>query len=466
MSSRLAEQIRPAPAAHRRPPDRTRRLVSGVATALVSRAAGFVAPIVLVPVTLPYFGNDLYGLWMAVAALVGMASFADLGLGGGLMTKLAPCHANGDDERAQRYISSAYLALLLLASVTTTMLWLLADDIPWVSVFNVSGEVTPGQTRLIALVCLTAFLVNVPLSLITRVQYAYQQVGRSNIWQATASLSGLVLVLAVVGAGLSPMFVIVASVSAPLLVNLVNTVWFFGGKKTRIRPRLGAVDARAAWELTRLSGLFFMLTVVMSFATNTDTLIIAHALGLSAVAGFVVPAKLLAQLGQLVVLVNVPLWPANGDALAQGQLSWVRRTTRRMTALSVLAAAVPSVALVFFGDWLFAAWLPVSIGGDRWLLAGLAVWWVLQAALSPRFMVQNAAGVVVPQLVGWVAFLALSVLGKWYGARWFGTAAVPWAGAAGYALTVLPAALYGYRRTLRMHRAPAAQEGKDERIAA
>ncbi|MEU5944850.1 oligosaccharide flippase family protein [Micromonospora sp. NPDC047465] len=466
MSWRVAERAGHARAAHRRPHDRTRRLLSGVATALVSRAAGFVAPIVLVPVTLPYFGTDLYGLWMAVAALVGMASFADLGLGSGLMTKLAPCHAHGDDDRARGYISSAYLTLSLLAAAMITLLWLFAGGIPWTSLFNVSGEVTSGQTRLIALMCLTAFLVNVPLSLITRVQYAYQQVGRSNIWQAAASLTGLVLVLAVVAAGLSPMLVIATSVAVPPLVNLVNTIWFFRRGHRRIRPRLGAVDARTAWELTRLSGLFFVLTVVMSLATNADTLVIAHALGLSAVAGFVIPAKLLAQLGQLVVLVNVPLWPANGDALAQGQLSWVRHTTRRMTVLSVLAAAVPSVVLVSFGDWLFAAWLPVSIGGDRWLLAGLAVWWVLQAALSPRFMVQNAAGVVVPQLVGWVAFLALSILGKWYGARWFGVTAVPWVGAAGYALTVLPAALYGYRRTLRRHRAPAAQERKGEPIAA
>ncbi|MEV6813687.1 oligosaccharide flippase family protein, partial [Micromonospora sp. NPDC051296] len=400
-STRLAEALRPATGAGG-PPDRTRRLVSGVTTALLSRAVGFVTPIVLVPVTLPYFGTDLYGLWMAVGALVGMAAFADLGLGSGLMTKLAGCHAHGDDARAQRYVSSAYLMLSLLAVTTTVALWLLAHAIPWTSVFNVSGEVTPGQTRLVALVCLTAFLVNVPLSLITRVQYAYQQVGRSNVWQAAASLAGLAAVLAVVGVGLPPIAVVVVSVTVPPLVNLVNAVCFFGRGHAGIRPRLRAVDLRAVRELSRLSGLFFLITVVMSVGTNADTLLIAHALGLAAVAGFVIPARLLAQIGQLVVLVNVPLWPANGDALARGQLAWVRRMTRRMTMLSVLAAAVPSIVLVAVGDRIFAAWLSAPIGEDRLLLAGLAVWWLLQAALSPRFMVQNAAGVVGPQLVGWV----------------------------------------------------------------
>jgi O-antigen/teichoic acid export membrane protein len=431
--------------------DRSRRLVTGIATALASRAAGFIVPFVLVPVTLPYFGNDLYGLWMAVAALAGMAAFADLGLGSGLMTKLAPCYATGETALARRYISTAYLSLSVLAATVTTLLWLFSGSIAWSSVFNVGDQVSPDQTKMISLICLTAFIWNVPLSLITRVQYAYQQVGRSNMWQTAAGVTGLGLVLAVVWAGLSPILVIVASVTAPLLVGALNTIWFFGRGFPRLRPTLRAVGTGTARELSRLSGLFFVLTMTISLATNADTLLIAHAVGLSSVAGYVVPAKLLAQLGLLVVLVNVPLWPANGEALASGQLDWVRRITRRMTVISVLAAGVPALALVAFGDWFFAVWLPVPMGADRWLLAGLGAWWVLQAALSPRFMVQNAGGVIGPQLVGWTAFLLLSVAGKWYGAQWAGISAVPWVGVITYALTVGPAAVYGYRRTLHRY---------------
>ncbi|WP_422739389.1 oligosaccharide flippase family protein [Micromonospora sp. WMMD729] len=460
MSSGVAERARRAGTSggrHRRS-GRGRRLVAGVTTALLSRAAGLVVPIVLVPVTLPYFGNDLYGLWMAVASLAGMAAFADLGLGSGLMTKLAPCYASGDTARARRYISSAYLTLTILAVALTAVLWLTARAVPWPTLFNVSGQVSPEQTRLVPLICLTAFALNVPLSLIARVQYAYQQVGPSNVWQTGGNVAALTAILTVVWAGWSPILVIAVSAVAPLLINLLNTLWFFGRQEPELRPTPRDVQPGVACELARLSGLFFLLTVVISIATNADTLIIAHVLGLSAVAGYAVPAKLLSQLGQLVVLVNVPLWPANGEALAQGHLDWVRRTTRRMTVLSILAAGLPAAVLVLFGDRLFAAWLPVPMGDDRWLLAGLGLWWLAQAALSPRFMVQNASGVIVPQLVGWGAFLALSALGKWYAAGRLGVAAVPWVGAAGYAVTVVPAGLYGYHRTLRRHRRPVIEE--------
>ncbi|MGI5215894.1 lipopolysaccharide biosynthesis protein [Plantactinospora sp. CA-290183] len=430
-------------------PDRSRRLAAGIATAALSRGTGVLIPLVLIPVTLSYLGPDLYGLWMAVTALTAMAAFADLGLGNGLMTKLAPCYSTGDADRARRYVSSAYLVLTVISLATCALLWLLSGVVAWSSVLNASGTVTASDARAVALVCLTAFVLNIPLSLVIRVQYAYQQVGRSNIWQAVGSLSALPLALGAVHAGLSPVAVIAATVLGPVLVNAVNTGWTYARQMPEVGPRPGSVDPELARELLRLSGLFFVLTIVWSVAMNADSLIVAHALGLDAVTGYAVPARLFNLLGFLVVLVNLPLWPANGDALARGHLDWVRRTTRRMTVISAGTVLLPAVVLVSAGDRLLAAWLPVPLGGDRWLLGGLAAWLVVLAVTSPIAMVQNAAGVVRPQLAGVALYLVLSVLGKWYAATRYGFAAVPYVSVVTYTLTVLPGTLYGYRQALR-----------------
>jgi O-antigen/teichoic acid export membrane protein len=431
--------------------DGSRRLVSGIASAVLSRGIGVLVPLVLIPITLSYLGADLYGLWMAVLALTGMAAFADLGLGNGLMTKLAPCYSNGDADRARRYISSAYVVLTGIALAMSSLLWLMSGTIPWSSIFNATGSVAPSDARAVALVCLTAFVVNVPLSLVARVQYAYQQVGKSNIWQAAGSASSLPLVLGAVHAGLSPVGVVTSAVIGPVLVNLVNTIWMYGRHMPEIAPRLGSVDRELARELLGLSGLFVLVTIVMTLADNADNLIVAHTLGLQSVTAYAVPAKLFTQLGMLVVLVNQPLWPAHGEALARGQVTWVRRTARRMTVISMLAVLLPAAVVVLFGDRFFATWLSVPLGGNRWLLGGLALWWVMLATISPRFMVQNAAGVVRPQLVGYSLYLVLSVVAKWYGAKWFGIAVIPYIGVVTYVLAVVPAALYGYGRALAMH---------------
>ncbi|MFI6256836.1 lipopolysaccharide biosynthesis protein [Micromonospora zamorensis] len=439
-SDPAADAPSPSPATSRQ-----RRLLTGIAATIVCRGVGVVTPIVLLPVTLADLGPDLYGLWAAVGALTAMAAFADLGLGNGLMTKLAPCYAAGDAVRARRYISSAYLLLTGITVATLLVLWSVSPLVPWSVIFNVPDEAIGRHAGPIALTCLTVFLINIPLSLVVRVQFAYQQVAQSNLWQASGALLALPLVLTAVHLDLPPAAVVAATVLGPVLTNLLNSWWVYGRRLRQLRPGLRVVDRDATREVLGLGALFLVLTIVMSVASNIDALVIAHVRELSEVTDFAVAARLFAQLGVLISLVNVPLWPANGDALARGELAWVRRTTRRMTLVSALTAVVLGAGLVVAGGPLLAAWVGLHLDGGSWLLVGLAVWWVLLATASPCFMVQNAAGIIRPQLIGWTIYLIVSIPLKWYGALRFGVAAVPIVGAAAYLVTVVPGALYGYR---------------------
>jgi O-antigen/teichoic acid export membrane protein len=225
----------------------------------------------------------------------------------------------------------------------------------------------------------------------------------------------------------------------------------YGYHAKNIAPHLSSVDRMSTRELLRLSGMFFTLTVVMAAADSMDNLIIAHTAGLHDVATYAVPAKLFAQVGVFLGLVNVPLWTFHGEALARGDVAWVRRATGRMTVISILIAVIPSIVIVCFGDFICSTLFGVTAGANRWLLAGLALWWVILATISPRFMVQNAVGVVRPQLIGFSLYLVLSVVAKWYCTKWFGITVLPYIGVATYLLTVLPTALYGYRRALLTH---------------
>ncbi|MFG2009529.1 lipopolysaccharide biosynthesis protein [Micromonospora sp. NPDC048868] len=425
-----------------------------MAATVVCRAVGVVTPLVLIPVMLRELGPDLYGLWAAVGTVTAMAAFADLGLGNGLMTKLAPCYATGDTARARRYVSSAYLLLTAIAGLILLCLWSTSPLVPWAGLLG-AGVTVGAAAEPFVLACLTAFVVNVPLSLVVRVQFAYQQVAQSNLWQALGGLMTVPLVLLAVHADLPPVGVVTASVAGPVLTNLLTSCWVYGRALPELRPRLRAADRAGARELLALGGLFLLLTVVMSVATNADALVIAHVLQMRDVTDFAVAARLFAQLGVLISLVNVPLWSANGDALARGELNWVRRTNRRMTIVSAGTGVTVGAGLVLAGGPLLETWAGIRPAGGVWLLAGLAGWWTLLAAMSPCFMVQNAAGVVRPQLWGWTLYLTVSIPLKWYAADRYGVAAVPVTGTLVYLLTVVPGALYGYRVACRTHVAQA-----------
>jgi O-antigen/teichoic acid export membrane protein len=437
------------------PAERDRTLTVDIATSLVAKGVGLAAPLVITPACFRYLGDQRYGLWMAITALTGMAWFADLGLGNGLLTRLSLL-ANDGRQRA-REISSAYATLGVVALVLLSGLVLVEPLVPWTRVFGVTEPAVAAEASSLALLCFGAFAVNIPLSLIQRIQYSRGQVTQSNAWQAAGALSATAAVLVAIAAGSGPLTVIACAVLAVPVANLFNTLVYFWRQEPVARPRPGLVHRATAVGLLRLGLQFFALSAMSSVALNVDNPLVAHVLGLTVAAHYAVVGKLFGVLSLFVGLVGMTIWPANGAALARGEVAWVRRTTRRMVVLNGLVVGTAGLALVVCGHRLLDLWVGgvdvavVPVG----VLAGLALWSFLVAVASPLLLVQNSIGLLRPQFVGWAAFLLLATALKLAGLREFGLVGLPLAGCLAYLLTIWPIAVVGYRRALaRSGRAP------------
>lgn len=428
---------------------RARVLRSGILTSLISRSVAALAPVALVPITLGYLGKEVYGLWMAIASLTSMVLWADFGLGNGLMTGLARSRAQRDAEDARRQISTTYAILGVGSLMLIALLWCVAGVIPWHTLLSITDPQLETTARRTALICISAFAITIPLSIIVRVQYAFQQVSASNLWQAAGSMASVALAWICIRLGLDTTLVVAAAVSGPPIVNILNSVWVYLGPLAEIAPKVRSVNRATAKGLSRLGGQFFVISILSSVAMNADNFVIAKTLGLSAVTDLAVPAKLFTALGLVVTLINLPLWAAIGDALARSDHEWVRSATRRMTLLSGGAVVLLSAILLAFGRSIFSVWVGDNVRTQPSLLIFLAVWWLLIATASPRFMVQNASGEVRIQIVGWIAFFLLVLPLKWFAAQTLGIPAVAAAGALCYAAILWPTAAVGYNRVMR-----------------
>ncbi|MGW5576824.1 lipopolysaccharide biosynthesis protein [Micromonospora chokoriensis] len=441
------------------PTGRDHRLSVDIATSLVAKGVGLAAPLVITPACFRYLGDQRYGLWMAITALTGMAWFADLGLGNGLLTRLGLL---ADDSRQQaREISSAYATLGVVALALLSGLVLVEPLVPWARVFGVTDPAIAAEASTLALLCFGAFAVNIPLSLIQRIQYARAQVTQSNAWQAAGALVSMAAVLGAIAAGSGPLTVIACAVLAVPATNLLNTVVYFWRQHSTARPRPQLVHRATAVGLLRLGLQFFALSAMSSIALNVDSPLVAHVLGLSVAAYYAVVGKLFAVLSLFVGLVGMTVWPANGAALARGDIAWVRRITRRMMLLNGVIVGTAGLTLVVCGHRLLDLWVggvdaavvPVAV------LAALAFWSFLVAVASPLLLVQNSIGLLRPQFVGWAAFLLLATGLKLAGLHEFGLVGLPVAGCLAYLLTMWPAAVVGYRRALLVSE-PTAERGR------
>src|SRR5436190_24204717 len=76
--------------------ERYRRAALATFAAFGARGIQILTSIVTVPLTLHYLGLERYGMWMTISSTIAMFTFADLGIGNGLLNAIADAHGRRD----------------------------------------------------------------------------------------------------------------------------------------------------------------------------------------------------------------------------------------------------------------------------------------------------------------------------------------------------------------------------------
>lgn len=430
---------------------RSRVLGIGISTSVLSRGLAALVPLLVVPIGLSYLGVDGYGAWATALSLSAFLGFADFGLGTGLMTRLGHESETLDGEggSAVEYVSSTYLFLAGVVTVGLLLLWGTAPFVDWAAILGASSSQSSSDVELIVLVTLTAFLVSIVTSLIVRVQYGVQQIGRSNVWQAAASLATLLATWGAARLDLGVGFFIAAVTFAPIAVAVANALVFFGFNDVgrRIAPKPSAFHPGVLGRLMGLGIRFFVISVLMTLSLALDPWIVARTTGIADVPSYSIPFRVFALIGTIGMVLTIPLWPLHAQAVASGDVAWIRRITRKMSVLTPLAIGAASLVAVVVGPWLMSVWIGGQVPFVLTLWIGLALWSTVQGVTAAGFMVQNGAEVLAPQTIGYLALLVALPL-KWWVSMRFGFAWIPFVGTALYLVLIWPACLIGYRRSL------------------
>lgn len=385
---------------------------------------------------------------MTVASVSTFSAFVDLGIGNTLLTRLTESYSNEDLARSRSLVLNAYvvasLSAVVLGVVAAIGLTLLHG-----STWSESQGIPPEEVLGIVAVTIAAFILTIPIAMIGRVRYATGAVAEENAWQALTSISAAAAFIACVWLGGGPVWAVASAAFAVPFVGLVSTGSYFMRKSSLLpgglRPTLHGVLLLLSMGIP-----FLAIGATTALAQNADLFIASSLLGLSDAAQLSVSVRVTGMLSTFFTLVALPLWPAAGSALAAHDYNWVRRTTIRMVVIAVLVVGVPGLLLATVFLDLVADWVGQgAIAPTAELLLALTAWNLMLAASSPFFMVQNAGGVLAPQLVGWLLFLGGSLAGKVALAPSHGLLAFPVVSMAAFVVCVVPAVAIGYRRVFR-----------------
>ena len=92
--------------------ERYRRVVLTAGSSFVSKGVTILTGLISVPLTVHYLGAERYGLWMTISSTIAFLTFADLGLGNGLLNAVSKANGLDDQADATTAVSSAFFMLL------------------------------------------------------------------------------------------------------------------------------------------------------------------------------------------------------------------------------------------------------------------------------------------------------------------------------------------------------------------
>ena len=420
--------------------ERYRRAALTTVTSVTAKGITAATSLITVRLTVHYLGTERYGLWMTITSIVAFLNFADLGIGNGLLQAIADARGRDDDESVHRYVSSAFFILSGVAAVLLGIFAVAYPFIPWPRVFNVSSALAGREAGPAVIVFLMCFLLNMPLDVVQKIQNGYQEGFVMNFWTAVGSITGLAgLLIAVHFRGGLP-WLIFSILGGQVAGVLANWIVEFGWTRPSLLPGFACWDRSSARTIMGTGIMFFFLQACGAFTIPLDNIVLTQILGPDAVTQFAVPMRLFILLSTVAAMFVIPLWPAYGEALARGDIEWVRSTFNHSLGYSIAAFGPVALGLAAFGKLIVRIWVGTQVHPSYPLLLGMAVWTILSVGGSAVFMFLCGVNKLKLLVVVAIFQAAGNVVLKIFMARAFGISGVIWAAvlvtACGLAITI------------------------------
>ncbi len=433
--------------------ERYRRIALTTLSNGLAQAISIVVTLVSVPLTIGYLGSERYGLWMTISSVIALLGFADLGMGNGLVNAVAEANGQDDVGAARRYVSSAFFILSGISALILGAFYVAYPLVSWPRVFNVKTAMAAHESGPAMAVLVTCFALQLPFSIVKRVQSGYQEGYHTGLWGSIGYLLGLAGVLVAVWRRAGLIWLVLAMSGGPALATVLNWLVQFGSQRRWLVPSLKAADWAAFRKVGSIGSMFLVLQLVATLASASDNFITAQVVGVTAVAAYAIVQKMFTFGPIIQSLVLGPLWPAYGEALARGDVYWVKKTLVRSLAVSLAVTGFFCLILVVLGQWIVKVWVGDKVTVAIPLLVGFALWTVLGTYGTAMSALLNGANALGMQMVSAILFGASSFGLKIYLARHWGSTGIIWATVVGYSVfSCFPAAIY-VRRILRKREA-------------
>jgi O-antigen/teichoic acid export membrane protein len=350
---------------------RFNRVATGTLANVLGQGLNIGGQLALVPILLHYWGNQLYGEWLALSAIVTYLSTLDFGMQTYVVNRLNQCYSLNQMDEYTRVLHTGLLVNLVIPALGLAIALpalSMAPLVNWLQLRETSAQTATWVAALLAIQVVYSIGYGVLLGIYRTInEYARGQMIMNVRFLANVALTVLA---AVWGGGLRG----VAGFQLALLV--VTSVFVFVDLRRRhpeIRLGVARADWRLGMEFLIPSSMFFGIQIVGALQVQGSTLLITSMFGATVLVVFTSLRTLANMIKQATATVQLALWPEFTALDAQS----AQRSLRMLHLLGskiVMATAICSaVFLLTVGDRLVAFWTRGRVQYDASLMIALLV---------------------------------------------------------------------------------------------
>ncbi len=384
------------------------------------KGVSILIQLILVPMTLGYLSQELYGIWLTISSIMLWLNFFDVGLTLGLKNKLSEALAKNDIEKGKSLVSTTYIVMLIIF----LPLCLIGECvIPYVdgsSFLNVSQIYNEELSHVVSIL-LVCFSLQMIFNVITAVVSAHQKVALASAFPVIGNLCS-VIVIYLLNIFTKPSLTNLASAISyiPALVLMISSFILYTGKLKPVKPSVSYFDKSNIKDILNLGIKFFIIQIQMIVLYQATNILISNVSSPSDVTSYNIAYKYIGVASMTFNIILAPLWPAFTDAYMKNDWSWMKQIYGKMRKVyAILLGGV--ILMVILSPVAYKLWI-----GDRAIIpltmtVVVALFVIVHAWDALQIILINGIGKVKLQtyitLVGLICHIPLSLLlGKHIGA--------------------------------------------------
>jgi len=359
--------------------ERLRRIGHTAIASAFSRAVNILSGLLSVPVTLTYLGQEQFGLWMTLTGFVAFLSFTDMGLGIGLQNALTACHGKDDRTEPSKLISTTLFMLFLICCVLSAFAWYALPYLPLGGLVKVQSKEAVAMLLPTTQAIIIVFGCSLPLGIIQRILDAYQEGFLSNVLLSVGRILGFASIFVCVALNYPLPIMAALYMGLPFVFFAIAGLYIFW-KRPWLRPRFRGIQFTKAKQIGSVGGLALLAQLGASIMTTGPLFLLSSQFGAEAVAPFAITQRMLGGFSMVLSVAMSPLWPAYGEALARGDLKWIKATFKRSIVMSATIILPVFAVTTFYGIPIIKWWITEQKSVPDWsLLMACNVWMLFMA---------------------------------------------------------------------------------------